>query len=205
MTSLSPHNEAFNNSHGPLYGLILAGGRSQRMGQDKGLLTYNGIRQIDHCSNLLNRFCKKTFLSIREQQYSTELAPELPRIHDRYTDCGPLSGILSAQESYPHASWLVLACDLPLLGIETLQQLITQRNPVLMASVFCRDGDFLEPLCAIYEPRIRPELTKALVNKKHCPRAILANLDIQKIDLENARALTNVNDFREYSIICPSP
>lgn len=198
MISTSPHNEP-----NPLYGLILAGGRSRRMGQDKALLNYNGLRQIDRCSNLLKMVCKKNFLSIRENQYSTELLPELTRIFDLYQDCGPLSGILSAMESYPPASWLVLACDLPLLEIETLQILIQKRNALAMASVFYRDDDFLEPLCAIYEPRIYSELKKSLANKRYCPRAILADLDIQQIRLENIQALRNFNTFEEYKTLTP--
>ncbi len=177
----------------PLYGLILAGGMSRRMGQDKALLVYNGKLQLDRCHDLLLPFCDKIFLSARDQQYSQDIAPDLPRISDRFINCGPLSGILSAQQAHPEAAWLVIACDLAFLDKPTLSLLCESRHPYAMATVFCRDHDFIEPLCAIYEPKIKKPLFDAMMNHHLCPRSILSDLAIHKIFLENSYPLANIN------------
>ncbi len=51
-------------------GLILAGGKSQRMGQDKGLLTYHGKTQIDYCFEILSEYVDEVFISSRKNQYA---------------------------------------------------------------------------------------------------------------------------------------
>ncbi|NNE77041.1 MAG: NTP transferase domain-containing protein, partial [Pricia sp.] len=48
-----------------IYGLVLAGGKSSRMGKDKGLIPYHGMPQREYLYHLLGRVCDKTFLSIR--------------------------------------------------------------------------------------------------------------------------------------------
>ena len=51
-----------------LNGLVLAGGKSTRMGKDKGQISYHGIPQSTYLYNLLKDICDNTFLSIREDQ-----------------------------------------------------------------------------------------------------------------------------------------
>ena len=54
-----------------LYGLVLSGGKSTRMGTDKGLITYHGIPQREYIYKLLEEVCDATFLSIRDDQAAT--------------------------------------------------------------------------------------------------------------------------------------
>src|SRR3990167_4508022 len=94
-----------------LYGLILAGGRSKRMGQDKSLLTYRSKPQVEHAHDLLMPFCAKIFVSTRADQSKNREYERLAQINDlpQFSDIGPLGGILSAMTTYSGAAWLVLA------------------------------------------------------------------------------------------------
>src|SRR6516165_8470622 len=112
----------------PLYGLLLSGGASQRMRQDKAALPYRGEPQLLRAWRLLGRVTERSFLSVREHQRDDPLRAELPQIVDSYDAIGPAAGILSAQDRFPEAAWLVVACDLPLLDEATLQQLIQGRD-----------------------------------------------------------------------------
>ncbi|CAG0909668.1 unnamed protein product, partial [Cyprideis torosa] len=136
-----------------LYGLVLSGGKSTRMGTDKGLITYhNGIPQREYLYHLLEEVCDSTFMSVREEQVP-ELPSDLQYILDEDIFKGPFNGILSAHRKYPDVTWLVLACDLPLLNIAALKELIAARNAVCFATAFAqKENPLPEPLCAIWEP-----------------------------------------------------
>jgi molybdenum cofactor guanylyltransferase len=182
----------------PLYGLVLAGGYSKRMQQDKALLTYNGKAQVEHCLDLLSEQCKKVFVSKREEQDFGDNS-ELPIIKDRFLDFGPMSGILSAMISNPHAAWMVIACDLPLITKEVLGNLIENRDPFKMATAYMNlEKTFPEPLCAIYEPKMVFNLFNSLALGKKCPKKILHNSLIKQVPLPFENALMNVNTPQEY-------
>jgi len=183
----------------PLYGLVLAGGKSTRMKKDKSLLEYHGKSQTEHCFELLSQTCEKVFVSNREEQSQLSKHQNFPQIHDTFLNIGPLGGILSAMTAYPNAAWLVLACDLPYVTTEALETLIQKRNPFKMVTAYQSTNDALpEPLCAIYEPKSISRLLQFLANGCNCPRKILINSDIEMTTQEGEGAMDNVNNPEEY-------
>ncbi len=188
-----------------LYGLVLVGGKSTRMKQDKASLKYHGQEQSVYCFNLLNRFCSKVFLSNRKEQKESSGQKGFPQIHDAaaFLDIGPLAGILSAMEKYPKVSWLVLACDIPFVDEKTIQYLIDHRNPVKIATAFKSVHDNLpEPLCAIYESHAQKNLRDSIKKGIQCPRKILINSDTELLTPPDKKALDNINYPQEYHNIC---
>jgi molybdopterin-guanine dinucleotide biosynthesis protein A len=144
-----------NNGVAPIYGLVLAGGRSKRMGQDKSLMTWHGSEQRYYMADLLRGLCADVYLSIRADQHG-EIDDTYKTIADVYDNAGPLAGILSAMSARPDVAWLVTACDLPLLDVPTLQYLIDHRDTAKMATTFYSPHDNLpEPLITIWEPAAR--------------------------------------------------
>ncbi|MBL6448165.1 NTP transferase domain-containing protein [Fulvivirga sp. 29W222] len=130
-----------------LYGLVLIGGESRRMGKDKSLLSYHSKNQRAHSYELLSGCCNKVFLSCNANQ-----TPEVtqPFIEDSKDYLGPLAGLLSAQEKFRDVAWLVLACDMPFVDEELLDMLVRYRDPKALATCFYHG--FPEPLCTIWEP-----------------------------------------------------
>ncbi|NUM52947.1 MAG: NTP transferase domain-containing protein [Candidatus Hydrogenedentes bacterium] len=184
----------------PLYGLVLTGGKSTRMGLDKAALDYHGRPQVRHCFDLLSALCDKVFVSLRSEQSGEATYRDFPQIHDTFLGYGPLGGILSAQKAHPHAAWLVLACDLPAVTPDTLEYLCAERNPFKLATAYTSANDgFPEPLCAIYEPKSIFRLMSFLALGYHCPRKVLINSDTWLIRLPDVHALDNANspDERE--------
>ena len=180
-------------SVGTLNGLVLAGGKSLRMGYDKSSIEWHGKEQRYYMADLLKQYCDEIFISCRADQQN-EVDSHYKTLPDTFVDLGPYGAILSAFREKPDAAWLVVACDLPLLDIETLQYLVAHRNPSAVATTFESPFDGLpEPLITIWEPKAYPVLLSFLSQGYTCPRKALRNNDVHIIKAENADALMNVN------------
>ena len=187
------------SSVAPLYGLVLAGGRSRRMLRDKAALEYQGLTQLERTMALLQGRVERAFVSVRTEQRDDPLRARYELILDPPEDLGPAGGILAAQRAHPHAAWLVLACDLPFLDARTLDHLITARAARRTATAYRSSRDGLpEPLCAIYEPASHATLAAALAAGRLCPRKFLLNADTELLTLPAPGALQNVNTPEEF-------
>lgn len=192
--------EAFMYRHArmPLYGLVLVGGQSRRMGRPKWALDYQGEPHAQRTARLLGGFCERVFLSVRSGQ-EVEGMPGWPLIKDRFPAWGPSAGILSAMEAHPEAAWLVVACDLPFLDAPTLEALAAGRDPLKVATAYrSAHGGLPEPLCAVWEPRSRQRLLQAAGLRMGCPRKVLIESVPRLLDLANERALDNANTPADY-------
>ncbi|MFK7936688.1 MAG: NTP transferase domain-containing protein [Saprospiraceae bacterium] len=178
-----------------LKGLVLAGGKSQRMGEDKGALNYHGKPQREYAADLLKNVCSEVYISTRAEQ---QIDSSYPTLNDSFVGLGPFGAILSAFRQDPTAAWLVVACDLPLLDEKTLQVLVKNRNASLTATAFHNsETRFPEPLITIWEPRSYPELLQFLAQGYACPRKVLINTEIEEIKLADETVLRNVNTKEE--------
>lgn len=181
----------------PLSGLVLAGGKSLRMGLDKGAMNWHGKEQRYHLADLLSNYCKDVFLSCRPEQQG-EIDPRYKVVPDTFAGLGPYGAILSAFREQPDSAWLIIACDLPLLNSSTLQYLVEHRNPAALSTTFKSPHDgFPEPLIAIWEPKSYPQLLAFLAQGYTCPRKVLRNSAIELLDVPNPEALMNVNTPEE--------
>ncbi|PPK88386.1 molybdenum cofactor guanylyltransferase [Neolewinella xylanilytica] len=180
-----------------LRALILAGGASSRMGEDKGQLVYrNGQTEVERLYHLCLSCGVAASISVREGT-DAEAYPA-PVIPDRFLGMGPAGAICSAFLEDPDAAWLVLACDLPLLDTDTLRQLIDARAPERYATaVRGPEREWPEPLIAIYEPRAYQRLLRFLTLGYSCPRKLLINSSIQLVNLDDMLPLTNANTPEE--------
>ncbi len=184
----------------PLWGLVLAGGRSSRMQRDKAAIEYRpGESQLDAAARLLAPRVTKVFVSVRPDQRTDATRAAYAQIVDRGDVEGPIAGISAALDGHPDAAWLVLACDLPFLDARTLDTLIAAREPSGDATAFRSSHDGLpEPLCALYEPRARQSGAAHIAGGRNCPRKYLINARTRLLDQPNPRALDNVNTVAEY-------
>ena len=178
-----------------LNGLVLAGGKSERMGFDKSAINWLGQEQRYQMANMLQQYCSDVFISCRSDQQTDD---GYKRLLDTFTGLGPYGGILSAFREEPDAAWLVVACDLPLLSEQTLNFLTQNRNIASVATTFKSPFDeFPEPLITIWEPKSYPVLLSFLSQGYSCPRKVLINSDTTVLDPPFPEELTNVNTPEE--------
>lgn len=176
-----------------LYGLVLAGGQSTRMGRDKSTMYWHGKEQRYYIADLLQQYCDDVFISCREEQQQ-EIDGQYKTIVDSVDGKGPMAGILSAFEQYNDVAWLVVACDLPLVDAQTLQQLIARRDVSKTATTYKSPHDGLpEPLITIWEPKSKMVLEEFREKGHNCPRKALINSNTLIIDVPDEHALMNAN------------
>ena len=184
----------------PLFGLVLAGGRSTRMGRDKAALPYGeDTPQLERAVALLGKHVERVFVSVRADQSADPLRARFAQIKDTHENIGPIAGLLAAQAQHPQVAWLALACDLPLLDDASLTHLVSRRDTQRAATAYRSSRDGLpEPLCAIYEPRSREALCDWVAAGEQCPRKFLSRADTALLEEPNPRALDNINTPTEY-------
>jgi molybdopterin-guanine dinucleotide biosynthesis protein A len=178
----------------PLFGLVLAGGESRRMGRDKALLRQGGLSQLARTVALLDDVTDKVFVSTRAEQRDEPERSRYPQIVDRYEAIGPVAGILSAMDEYPDVDWLVVACDLPNVDASTLEALLERRADERPFTAFVSSHDGLpEPLCALYRTGSDAIIRGFVEGGIICPRKIMIRSDTELLEQPDPAALDNVN------------
>lgn len=177
----------------PLSGLVLTGGKSSRMGSDKGLLKHTQKYWSQHTQDLLEACQIPARISINQTQvgmYQNVFKPRILLLDLELPVGGPLRGILSAHRQDPDASWLVLACDMQNMKIQFIKELTEKYNDMTTHDMntdsilgldyyafYNKSSGGVEPLCAIYTASALEQLfTRAMTGSlmAHCPRKIIA-------------------------------
>lgn len=167
--------------------LLLIGGKSTRMGESKHLLvTPSGKTMLQHSFEMLNGLCpaSKVYVSLAQE---TPVDPFLRSkqgvtewILDTEPNCtvasaGPATGLLAAFRSDPKTTWLVMACDYPLLTTEALRQLCGSYVPPI--TCFKNMDGFYEPLVGIWSPVALAALAENVAAGMDGPTAVMEQLD----------------------------
>ncbi|MCZ2156716.1 MAG: molybdenum cofactor guanylyltransferase [Bryobacterales bacterium] len=190
-----------------LPGYVLVGGKSTRMRRDKALLPWYQQPLFAHLRDVLIPQCSQvTLLGSERGEFGT--CRVLP---DAYPEMGPLGGILSALKD-PGENWrLVISCDTPLVSGELVSELIAEggvgaaeRADVVLPET--PDGR-LQPLCALWNPRIAARLESHLGRLASAPgfprselsvQRFIRSLSYRKFSPRNPGELQNVNTMRDY-------
>lgn len=177
-----------------VYGLVLAGGKSRRMGHDKALLDRRGQSQLAYIASLVESTVDKMFVSSRQDQSDDKERARFPQIIDRFDNLGPIAGILSALQQEPDVDWLVVACDLPNIDKATLDYLLDEASGEQPFTAYQSSYDGLpEPLCAVYHSGCMPIIEKFIADGVKCPRKILIRADTRLLTQRNPASLDNIN------------
>ena len=157
-----------------LCGLVLAGGSSRRMGQDKAAITNSdGKSWLESTVAMLEPLCSEVYVSCQHSD-DDPLRSRFPCILDDGPSEGPLTGITSAHRRFPQNRWLVLAVDLPNMIPEALARIIRHAETV---STIATSSRGLEPLCGVYCPELLAALTTAF---RAGERSVLRGLEANR-------------------------
>jgi molybdopterin-guanine dinucleotide biosynthesis protein A len=190
-----------------MLGIVLCGGRSLRMGADKGLLSYQG----KHWARLASDKFESVKLTVKfsinlgqKKKYDDFFEPSQLIIDHPFPNLkGPVLGLLSAHLANPTEDLFVLACDMLLMESQVLDRLKEARasNRSFEAYIFKNDGQ-QEPLCGIYTVSGLKKISKMLQQgrlTKFSMKFILSNLNVCETNVEDidSRSFENFNSQKE--------
>ena len=187
------------NTKAPLYGLVVCGGKSSRMGFDKSLISYHNIPQRYHLYHMLQAFCEKVFISCNRNQISSVLSGYNTIVDAEGTeDTGPIAALVSAFAQFPTASFLVVGCDYPFLQHHDIEKLVSARKSHHMTICFLNSSGFEEPLIAIYEAAVQKKLMETFHHGKYSLRRLLQSVNTLHCSAISEFNITSVDDRKTF-------
>lgn len=139
-------------------GIILSGGKSSRMGTDKGFLKFNGKSFVQHSIDALKPLVTDIIIISNNKDYDVF---GLKRIEDDIENAGPLAGIYSGLKHSKTDYNLVLSCDIPLINSTILQKLLDAMDDDSQIIQIESQGKTM-PLIALYKKQCEPIFLKLL-------------------------------------------
>ncbi|RYD55990.1 MAG: molybdenum cofactor guanylyltransferase [Sphingobacteriales bacterium] len=184
-----------------LYGLVVCGGKSSRMGTDKSMLDYHGQPQRYHLCDMLSSLCERVFISCNEQQ-SPSIPGQYAVVTDapEYADAGPMTAVLSAFNAHPNADFLVVGCDYPFISKQDLLELFNVSYDALNTAAFYNSTfSCYEPLLAIYRSDARERLQDNFKRSRHSLSRFLLDIDASRIIPRKSETIKSVDTYEEYA------
>ena len=169
--------------------LILLGGKSSRMGEDKAFVKWQGKTFLNHTLDLLTPFNDEIYLSVNADQHQL-LKSDHHCIPDKFEDKGPLGGILSTMEC-ANKDLLVIPIDMPLLSANLLRPLIEQAE----LACYQIDGN-IEPFPSFWPSSLVKSIKDSMHEYDLSVKAFLKKNRVQFLRSGQSEVFRNFN-FKE--------
>lgn len=175
--------------------VILAGGKSSRMGEDKALMPFGGYNSMtEYQYRRLEKIFKNVYISAKENKFDFEANIIL----DKYPQSSPMVAIASILEEL-NEDFFLISVDMPLLSEDAIQSLIDLYNKHREYDIYVlqsQNGD--EPTATIYTKKILNSVKTILKKKIHKLQYLLSILNKSTIKWNNSIEFVNVNDKSSY-------
>lgn len=184
---------------GQLYGLVVCGGKSNRMGTDKSLLHYHVKAQRYHLYDMLKGVCEKVFISCNATQ-AEDIADSYEILIDMATckSIGPMAAIVTAIIHYPQNDFLVVGCDYPFLTIDELYSFVFLNRDETSSAFYNDTEQLYEPLLGCYHHSGHHRLMKMYATGQYSLQHFLKNEAATKYYPKNKNACKSIDTKHEY-------
>ena len=180
-------------------GIILAGGKSSRMGSDKGFLTLNGATFISLIIEAIKPLVNDIIIvsnNVAYDQYGYK------RVDDLIANAGPLAGIYSGLNHSETNRNLVLSCDVPSIKTFVLEKLIQSKNSNFDI-VQLQSQNKTMPLIALYKKQCMGTFLGLLQNGERRLRFAVEQLNTKTImlNVEFDQLVKNINTVEQLNAL----
>ena len=143
-------------------GIVLAGGRSSRMGEDKSLMKLHGKTLVEYSIDALRPLCDKVIISSNNPNYAFTGCEVWP---DELPEQAPIIGIYSCLKRSETEVNIILSCDIPLMSASMIGFLIA-KSAAFDITVPIHENGQIEPLCGVYK-KSSLEILKEFIDVKN--------------------------------------
>lgn len=180
-------------------GIILAGGKSSRMGTDKALLTLNGKSFLEYCSEIVQPLCNEIIISSSNIKHQL---PETKRVEDIYTEKGPLGGLHASLLVSTNDIHICLSVDTPFIQTAFFQWLLDQQKGT--NSFFIKESGRYHPLIGVFHKNALVTIENALKNNQLRSSEVIESIEHNWQHAEiypdyHFEMFTNINTQEEYN------
>jgi len=175
--------------------IILAGGKSIRMKQDKALITISGSSLIENIIFHIKDLFSEILISSSEKEKYKFLGYRI--IPDEKPNEGPLMAILSSLKVSSNKLNLILACDIPEIDINFLKKLFNHTEGYDIVVPSYKDGKY-EALFAIYNKNIIPVVERQLNNGIRKISSLFTVCRTKTVEMDNEKWFRNLNTMEDY-------
>ncbi|MBE9184759.1 molybdenum cofactor guanylyltransferase [Microcoleus sp. LEGE 07076] len=183
--------------------IVLAGGQSSRMGRDKALLEIEGKSLLQRALEVAASVTTQVYvLTAWPDRYRSTLTEQSQFLLEYNPGSGPLIALTQGLTEIP-ADWiLLLACDLPLLNTQILQNWATQLTavPPSTLAVVPYQNSRWEPLCGFYHQQSLPSLQSFIDRGGRSFQVWLNQIQAIRLPIGEPEAimLSNCNTLEEF-------
>lgn len=179
------------NTSQNITGIILAGGKSSRMGTDKGFLKLNGKLFIEHIIAVLTPFVSEIIIVSNDLNYDSF---KVKRVSDFVENAGPLAGVYSGLLASKTENNLVLSCDIPLINSKILDELVRQIDDISEIIQIESNGETM-PLISVYNKSCETVFSSLLNQGERRLRFAVNQCKVKNILLkkEQEKWVSNIN------------
>lgn len=184
--------------------VILAGGKSSRMGRDKLRLQFGGDTLLRAAVNRFSQCFDKVYVSVGDAEKYPEVEAE--RVVDVYPGCGPISGLHAALRKTKDEGVFMAAADLPFSSPEAALKIMELCGDASAAMLVDDMGRF-EPTFGYYKKELLPEAERLIKDGRYKLMLLFDNFELRKIsrdelgELWSERLLDNINYPEDYERI----
>ena len=171
-----------------LTAIILAGGKSSRMGQDKGLVFYRGQRMVEYVVSACKELTSDILISTNNPEYSF-LRYKL--IKDNFKQLGPIGGIQAGLAASKTNENIFCPCDMPGIQSEVLKKILDKKNGLQVVVAADSKGK-LFPVLGYYNKSALPAIEKQIAKGDFKMQHLLKELNAQTIIFPE-EILKNIN------------
>ncbi len=172
-----------------LTGIILAGGKSSRMGEDKGLMLFEGKPMIQYIIEVVKPLVKSIVIIANDKEYEQF---GYPIYEDLIKGKKPLAGIYTGLKHSTTTKNLVMSCDVPYVNEEVLKLLIENCNVDVVIPL---KGDRTHQLIGVYDKKCIDIFKMELENDQRKIKMAIEKLNCKTIDANhiNDKIFNNIN------------
>ena len=165
--------------------VILAGGKSTRMGFDKQLLRINERRLIDNLRKRLSTLFNEIIVVTNKSEYYLGATDKITK--DIIVGKGPLSGIHAGLKSASSRYVYFVACDMPNINLDYIEYMKDELKSLDVKACITRYGEWIEPFNAFYSKNIIGDIEEHLSHNRRSVNSLLSKLPVHYIEEEKAR------------------